>query len=214
MSEDPEAGVLGHEVAVRDEEHKVSGRADTLTRTAAGTEVVEYKSIDSKAFHYSDLPYESHVAQVASYLAFPSEFGMADRARIGYIGKTEGRIEEFTVESTPELVEYVKSNFVRLEGLLTKYRETKELPPPLDVPAKDYRIRFCDYLGTGVCCGDRSQPLQPERASQVQSGAEGVLGGGLHEPGPDDARPVQAPRKRKKGSKVEPPTGVQIASGI
>lgn len=154
MSADPEAGVVAHEVAVRDEEHAVSGRADTLTRTAEGQEVVEYKTIDSRAFHFGDLPYASHLHQAGTYLVFPTEHGYADRARIAYLGKGDGRTEEFTIERTPELVEFIKWDLRRLNDLYAAYRERGELPPALEAPKSDYRIRYCEYLKTGKCCGD------------------------------------------------------------
>lgn len=206
MSEDPEAGVLGHEVAVRDQEYEVSGRVDSLTRTATGTEVVEYKTIDSRAFKYGDLPYDSHLRQVACYLAFPSQFGYADRARIIYIGKSDGRIEEFGVAPTPELIQFIKSELARLTELLVAYRDAGTMPPPLDAPKSDFRIRFCRYLGTSLCCGDidgrKPEPLQDIGA--LRAGTSGVLDEGLQERS-QESPPLSSPRKRKKAAPLADP---------
>jgi hypothetical protein len=161
MSEDPEAGVVGHEVAVRDEAHQVSGRADSLTRTAEGLEVPEYKTIDARAFRYGDLPYASHIFQDGTYITFYPGDGpflfppeSPSRGRIVYIGLPGGRIDEYTIEATPELKAFVKSEYLRLGGLYATYQETGEVPPPLDAPKTDFRIKYCEYRTTGRCCGD------------------------------------------------------------
>lgn len=185
MSEDSEAGVLGHEVPVRDEEYRVSGRADTLSRTGEGVEVIEYKTIDSKAYRYGDLPYGSHIQQVAHYLTFPSEYGLPVRARIAYIGKQDGRIEEFMVEADDDLRDAVRTNLVRLQDLLEKYRSAGEMPPPLEAPKTDYRIRFCDYKGTGLCCGDEEWQTAARTDATAANTSASI-------PSSSDARPMAA----------------------
>lgn len=159
MSEDPEAGVLGHEVSVKDEDHNVSGRADTLVRTEHGVEVIELKTIDSNAFFHSNLPYESALEQLAVYLAFESEFGPAVEGHIVYIGKQDGKIREFDIEATPELAEYIKGHLKSLEEQFVKYRDAGEMPAPIKAPATDSRLMHCEYKKTGLCCGDK-KPVQ------------------------------------------------------
>lgn len=65
--------VVGHELRVRNEEYKVSGRLDSLSYAEDNIlEVQEYKSINSRAFSYQDLPKEAHVDQLSVYLMWPA----------------------------------------------------------------------------------------------------------------------------------------------
>lgn len=65
--------VIGHELRVRNEEYKVSGRIDTLARVDGVLEAVEYKSVHDKKFSYGGLPEWPHVLQVGSYLTWPAQ---------------------------------------------------------------------------------------------------------------------------------------------
>lgn len=160
--------VVGHELRVRDEEYKVSGRLDTLSVTPDDIlEVQEYKSINSRSFSYSDLPKPEHILQLAVYLTFKAEGQdrLPDRGRLIYISKDDLRIEEYILVLTPELEEQVKSKLLRLEELYQEYTKTGALPAPLEPVVKvsrgkertepAWQTRFCGYRGTGKCCGDK-----------------------------------------------------------
>ena len=151
--------VVGHEVRVRDETYKVSGKMDTLSRLPDGTlEVQEYKSINSRSFTYNDLPRPSHVRQVGVYLLFPpscpktkpellpcdkcglsGEHGKMEspsRGRLIYISKDDLRIDEFIIRMDDELAKDIKDELLRLEAAYQEYVKSGTLPAPLDYEVK------------------------------------------------------------------------------
>jgi hypothetical protein len=160
--------VIGHEVRVRDDEYKVSGKMDTLSIIKSKQawnesilEVQEYKSINSRSFSYNDLPKEEHVLQVGVYLLFGSECPLADKnflfgcticmapeghvkmkptqGRIIYISKDDLRIAEFIIVMTPEMEDKIRSKLRDLEAAYQKYLLTKELPDKLPMVTKKLR---------------------------------------------------------------------------
>ena len=204
-------GKVFHEVRLRDEEYKVSGRIDTLRLDEAGDwEVYEYKTVRTRAFEYA-LPQPAHILQVAIYLTFRADcpehqetdcplcggdgfLPLPKRARIAYVGKEDGRLAEFVVETSQGLQDAVKAKLVELESLYQKYLSDGTLPPPLPkqplmvkgVPqayvksgkwgkagdpkmVPDYRTMWCEYRGTGRCCGD-----DPSTGSKDQQPQEGT----------------------------------------
>lgn len=171
----------------------LSGRIDTLRLNPL--EVVELKSIRSKAFDYP-LPQPAHVLQVSCYLMFPIEcpcnFWPAcpvclgtfklhpTTARIVYISKDGDKVSEYLVQKDAVLVEAVKEQVLRLEEGYQRYLKDGTLPAPLGkVPlvrkgqvvryarsgawgakgtpkmVPNHRVLYCDYRGTGKCCGDK-----------------------------------------------------------
>lgn len=65
--------VIGHELSLKNEEYKLSGRIDTLAEVDGLREVIEFKSVNSKKFSYGTLPDQHHILQLGCYLTFPLE---------------------------------------------------------------------------------------------------------------------------------------------
>lgn len=162
-----------HEVGVRavySNGSEIHGKIDTIYKDINNDyEVVEYKTQRDNAFKYK-LPKDNHVLQVACYMAlpivderFPSPPAIK-RGTIVYIGKESGRTEEYIVENTKELREQVYSIFDKLEAEYQKYLRDGSLPKALPKQWTTYAgkkkldepfaVRYCDYRGTGRCCGD------------------------------------------------------------
>lgn len=152
--------VVGHELRIRDETYKVSGKMDTLSYLPDGTlEVQEYKSINSMSFTYNDLPKDNHVRQVGMYLLFPpscpktnpqllpcdqcglsGEHGYLARptqGRLIYISKDDLRIDEFIVRLDDKLTKELKGELTRLEEAYQKYVKDGTLPAPLPPETKE-----------------------------------------------------------------------------
>jgi PD-(D/E)XK nuclease superfamily protein len=161
-----------HEVGVKavyENGSEIHGKIDTIRYIDNDYEVVEYKTQRDNAFKYK-LPKDNHVLQVACYLAlpivderFPSPPRLA-RGTLVYIGKESGRTEEYVVENTKELRDKVYAIFDNLEAHYQKYLRDGSLPPALPKQWTTYNgkkkldepfaVRYCDYRGTGKCCGD------------------------------------------------------------
>jgi hypothetical protein len=227
--------VIGHEVRVRDEEYKVSGKMDTLARTPDGyLEVDEYKSISSRSFTYNDLPKPEHVLQVGVYLLFPAscphegkeylkkpkgkikgqtewtpppqcpicgaipvggihnKLSTPDWGRLIYISKDDLRIDEFIIRMDENLEHDIKEKLVRLEELYQRYMKDGTLPDPLPlVPkvvrgketlAKPWQFRYCDFRGTGKCCGDNIEGRNATDTERTRD-SEGSLPQGQRDTG-------------------------------
>lgn len=165
--------VVGHELKFRNEEYKVSGRLDTLAEVEGILESVEYKSVHDKKFAYGGLPEQSHVFQVGCSLIWPASLPdgtllpLPERGRIVYWSKNDARIEEYIVDASEELSAAVKAEFVRLESLYQRYVADGTLPDALPLAQKkvrgktvevvDWRVNYCNYKGTGNCCGDKGE---------------------------------------------------------
>lgn len=106
------------------------------------------------------------------------------RARIIYFSKDDARLLEYVVEPTNELTARVKSTLASLNEAYEQYKADGTLPEPLPLVIKkgrkpsmaavaraiasggelpeqeadsleeDWRVRYCEYRGTGRCCGD------------------------------------------------------------
>jgi hypothetical protein len=168
---------------VRDEEYRVSGKLDTLVRTGAGEGPIEFKSIDSRSYSYGDLPKYAHQYQESMYLVF----GPYKEGLICYMGKQDGRFEKYRIKWTPELDEFIKADLRKLDGYLKDYREHGKLPPALDAPKSDWRIRYCEYKGSGSCCGD-----DPVDVAQAADRAR--------EPDPPHGKPPELPGLLRLGT--------------
>lgn len=89
------------------------------------------------------------------------------RARLIYFSKDDARIQEYVVVQTPELTAKVKGTLARLEQAYEQYKADGTLPAPLPMVEKerkgvinieeDWRVRYCEYRGTGRCCGDNRE---------------------------------------------------------
>lgn len=167
--------VVGHELRVRNEEYKVSGKIDSLARLPDGTlEVQEFKTMNSRSFSYADLPKKEHLYQIGVYLLWPSSYEVEpgvwtfhpvpDRGRLVYISKDDLRVEEYIVTIGPELEGQIKNKLVSLENAYQKYLVDGSLPTPL-MPVEKvsrgkkkiemaWQTRYCGFRGSGKCCGD------------------------------------------------------------
>lgn len=161
------------EVKIEIPELNIVGSADQLIRFPGGVwELEEYKTINSMAFRYKDLPKADHVGQVTPYLKALREHGgtTADgliipplgddlsRARISYVSKDDLLIEEAMVFFTPakdrDLLERV--------AYLDRYRhDGQALPPRLpdepvkNSPGKTKRAYLCNYCPFATRCWDQ-----------------------------------------------------------
>lgn len=77
---------------------------------------------------------------------------LPDRGRLVYWSKDDAKMEEFVIKLTPTLEKNIKAEYTRLEALYQDFLKTKALPPAID----DWRVRYCNYAGTGQCCGDKA----------------------------------------------------------
>jgi hypothetical protein len=111
---------------------------------------------------------------------FTGKLAIPETARLFYVSKDGAEDPlEFVIAGSTVSSEKVLAVISRLQGLYQKYEETGELPPPLaKVPKKvkgqivtylksgpwgkkgdpqlveDWRVAYCDYRGSGLCCGD------------------------------------------------------------
>ncbi len=144
------------------------------------------------------------------------------RARLIYWSKDDARIEEFVVTTDVVLSEGVKNVFKRLQEQYEEYKQSGKLPPALaKVPVKDrhgkivryarsgkwgkvgnpklmepFQVLYCDYRGTGLCCGDKNA---------VQAKAKDVLSVSADRGSPGDERTL--PPVRQSGGKEGTPGG-------
>jgi hypothetical protein len=150
------------EVPVSLPELNVVGTGDGLVQFASGFwELQEYKSINSTAFRYRDLPKTEHVGQVTPYLLALQRHGSPDnaipplgdaltRARLTYVSKDDLRVEEHTVLLT-------EAKIADLEGRvawLNPYREGTSLPPRLKAEGKSKTPWQCGYCAFQTRCYD------------------------------------------------------------
>ena len=143
---------------------KVTGSLDVLVEFDDGRwELIELKTINSKAFAYRDLPKEDHVKQVSTYMAALREFGAENdyieplhdrlqRARIVYISKDDLRIEEFTVIHSEAREVEIAERVAVLESHRAAGTLPDRLPDTVDSktgkPRHDWRCGYCVYATT------------------------------------------------------------------
>lgn len=144
---------------------RVSGAVDGLVQHFDGTwEVLEYKTINSNAFRYNDLPKEDHKLQAGIYLLVLREHGgvaangavipplgdLLTSVRFVYLSKDDLKIAEYDMPWTDELEAEIRSRLYTLEYHL----EEQTLPDRLPLvekktgPARDYRCGYCPFLDT------------------------------------------------------------------
>lgn len=148
---------------------RVSGAVDGLVEYESGTwEVLEFKTINSQAFKYGDLPKEDHKVQAGVYTKCLKETGglatrsdgvittipplgdKLNRVRFVYVSKDDMKIEEHTMLWTPakdfELIQRL--------ALLELHLGNDTLPDRLPFMEKkgkfvqDYRCGYCPYKDT------------------------------------------------------------------
>ena len=122
-------------------------------------ELHEYKSINSRAFSYNDLPKPDHVGQVTPYMRGLRENGSPSRgipplgdrltkARITYVSKDDLKISEHAVLYTE-----AKSDDLTLRvAALDPYRNGTGLPVRLSLDAKGKKSWQCGFCNFATKC--------------------------------------------------------------
>lgn len=108
----------------------------------------------------------------------PEQYPVPDRGRLVYWSKDDAQIKEYTIQATDQLRGNVKQTLQQLTDYWNAYQADKTLPPVLPLIQKtdadgepefyvigpkkgqpktklDWRISYCEFLGSGYCCGDR-----------------------------------------------------------
>jgi len=153
------------EIAVAHARLGIVGHTDGLAEMDNGTwEVHEYKTINSMAFKYNDLPKPDHELQACVYIKCIREYGLPglsvpplgealSRARLIYVSKDDLRIEECTVFYT----EAKDQEIERRIGVLQLHREAGSLPARLPMTVKkgvETRAWQCGYCPYATKCWD------------------------------------------------------------
>lgn len=172
----PIVGVIKGRDQYGEFEARISGRLDTLRLMPE--EVIELKTVKSRAFDYP-LPQPDHVLQTQCYLAFPPVGYSPQVGRLVYISKDGDKIAEYLIQKDQQMIDEVVNRIVKLEVLYRHWLASGDLPPalpkvPLVMKGKvvlykrnskygqaghaklvnDHRVLYCDFRGTGKCCGD------------------------------------------------------------
>lgn len=141
---------------------EVEGAADLLIYYGNQSELVEIKSIKDSGLNYG-IPKPEHLMQAGIYTFCLRENGgvteegvhifplgdMLTRMRFVYVGKETMTIREKVVEYTPEL----ENRILKRIATLRDYERMGELP--LAIPKDNWYTRYCQYRGSGKCCGDK-----------------------------------------------------------
>lgn len=183
------------EIKFLDEEHRLKGSGDQLVflwvgpadaapslgsvpfaqlleYVAAGlvrAELQEYKTINSRAFHYKDLPKVDHVGQTRTYLHILRHVGATTedgsvippldaRGRITYLSKDDLLVEEHTVLLTPGSEREIVSRAVYLD---LYDADGVALPPRLPDEVKKgvaQRAYLCNYCPFRTRCWEGDGP--------------------------------------------------------
>lgn len=164
VASDPHVIGVYTEVAIRIPELNIIGAGDQLVQFDDKTwELEEYKSINSMAFRYKDLPKADHAAQVVPYLkALREHGGVADdgriipplgdglrRARLTYLSKDDLLMEEHIVHWS----EAKEVDLAERVAALEHYRTGDALPDRLpETPNKksgkmerNWQCKYCSF---------------------------------------------------------------------
>jgi hypothetical protein len=160
------------EVKILDENRRIKGSVDELLGFSNGTWVVlEFKSINSMAFRFNDLPKEDHRGQASVYMQSLRENGgigtLADgtevfipplgdkltRATFAYVSKDDLKIEEYTLHWSDAKAEVIEERLEILETHLEAGTTPRRLPPETKVNNKTgksttsraYLCRYCPF---------------------------------------------------------------------
>lgn len=183
VNADPRVLAAFDEVTIVDDERKLKGSVDHVVVLWTGpledkpeglprdwvwryiqaglarVEVEEYKTINSNAFKYKDLPKADHVGQVGVYLSVLRVRGgtagdgtvippIDARARIAYVSKDDLLVEEFTVLLTPGKERTIAQRVAYLDSYAA---DGTALPPRLPdevkkgKTARAFLCAYCPY---------------------------------------------------------------------
>jgi hypothetical protein len=168
IADDTEILAFYAEVKILDEERRIKGHVDGLAKLANGTWIVlEFKTINSMAFRFNDLPKEDHKGQASVYLMVLRDHGgigqLADgteivippmgdelnRATFVYISKDDLKIEEFTMLWTPAKYRVIAQRLLVLET----HAEAGTLPPRLPYQTKTNKKTGKSTTSKHYLCG-------------------------------------------------------------
>lgn len=157
IAADPAVLVFYPEVRLDAPDLRVTGHADGLIKHDDGSwEVLEFKTISSRAFQYGDLPKADHVGQLALYMKVLREYGgrfleaailpLGDtltRGRVVYVSKDDLRISEHPVTWSAAKDEEITAKLDRLEY----HREAGTLPErlPMNGSKRHYLCGYCPF---------------------------------------------------------------------
>ena len=128
IAHDPSVLRFYPEVGLEAPDLRVTGHADGLLMHVDGSwEVLEFKTISSRAFQYGDLPKPDHVGQLSLYMKVLREYGgratdvtipplgeRLTRGRVIYVSKDDLRIGEYGVTWSSSKDEEIRAKLDRL----------------------------------------------------------------------------------------------------
>ena len=174
VNADPRIARAYEEVKILDDELRIKGSLDHIVvyRANDRLEVEEYKTINSNAFKYRDLPKPDHVGQLATYLfVLGRTGGLASdgtiipptdaRGRIAYVSKDDLLVEEFTVLLTPGKERDIRRRIAYLDSYAA---HGTALPPRLPDEEKKgkekgfKRAFLCNYCPYQRRCWEEDGP--------------------------------------------------------
>jgi CRISPR/Cas system-associated exonuclease Cas4 (RecB family) len=169
---DDEVVAFYAEVKVFDPERGIKGAADGLVRLANGRWIVlEFKSINSMAFRFNDLPKEDHRGQASVYMdVLRTHGGTAElsdgtpvilppfgeeltRATFAYVSKDDLKVEEFTMLWTDAKAEVIDERIHVLSTHLDAGTLPRRLPPTVKTnkttkkttSSRNYACGYCPF---------------------------------------------------------------------
>jgi len=162
ISNQPAITLALSEVKVAHPLLEVEGAADMLVAYGMTNELIEIKSIKDSGLNYG-IPKPEHLMQAGIYTFCLRENGgttedgirilpigdRLTRMRFVYVGKETMTIREKVVEYTEEL----EDRILKRIGQLREYEKMGELP--LAIAKDSWYTRYCQYKGSGNCCGDK-----------------------------------------------------------
>lgn len=150
----------------------LSGHLDGVVRLRTGNwEVLEFKTISSRGFSYSDLPKPEHINQVSVYLLalrnhgatvdgaliIPALGDLLSRARIIYISKDDLRVEEFPILWSPAKEREIVARVQELQAAQQSGTLPTRLVPTVDrKTGKSKRAWQCGYCPFRTLCWEGS----------------------------------------------------------
>lgn len=141
----------------------IVGSADLIVRVGDEWEVVELKTINSRAFQYGDTPKVEHVMQLQTYMyairsngftvagVGPTEDVVFDAApfkdltkgRLVYISKDDMKMAEYTIEYSEELARSIVDKVAKLDYHLKSNTLPERLPE--EKGKKHWLCGYCEF---------------------------------------------------------------------
>lgn len=170
ITRDQEVVAFYAEVSIYDPDRRIKGHVDGLVKLANGRWIVlEFKTINSNAFKYADLPKEDHKGQASVYLSVLRDYGgtaeLADgtpivippmgdeltRATFAYVSKDDLRIEEFTLLWSEGKAEVIDERLRVLEAHEKAGTLPRRLPDQVKTNKKTGKTTVSRHYLCGYC---------------------------------------------------------------